>query len=265
MRVPTRDHGLSAIEVSADGGRFTALSDRGVLLTGRLLRSGGRLTEVQVDHREPLEVHSLPDAPAEAAIFDSEGLALLPDGRILVAFEGQHRLATYGGNGTLRRVTSFPDAVQSAHLNEGIEALAVLPDGAIIAVPETPVGESFPVWRLRPGAKDWTRMFALAAGQRFRPVGADVGPDGRIYLLERAFEGVGFAARIRSMAMDGAELRLEAAFPLGQHGNLEGLSVWCDQAGRLRATMVEDDNGLALQRSAVVELELSVDRCGATG
>ena len=39
----------------------------------------------------------------------------------------------------------------------------------------------------------------------------------------------------------------------GTHDNLEGLSVWRDDQGRLRATMISDDNFLALQRTELVE------------
>ena len=42
----------------------------------------------------------------------------------------------------------------------------------------------------------------------------------------------------------------------GVHDNLEGLSVWRDPTGTLRATMVSDDNFKALQRTELVEYTL---------
>ena len=42
----------------------------------------------------------------------------------------------------------------------------------------------------------------------------------------------------------------------GLHDNLEGLSVWRDPQGRLRATMVSDNNYLFIFRSEIVEYRL---------
>jgi hypothetical protein len=48
---------------------------------------------------------------------------------------------------------------------------------------------------------------------------------------------------------------LETGF--GATDNLEGISVWRDQAGRTRVTLVSDDNFFALQRTVVMEYLLN--------
>ncbi len=115
-------------------------------------------------------------------------------------------------------------------------------------------GPVYPVWRYRDG--EWTTAFTIAGQGPWAPVGADVGPDGRLYLLERDFKGLlGFATRVRRFDMtdggvSGGETLLETR--LGQYDNLEGLTVWDDGQG-IRLTMISDDNFLFVQRTELVE------------
>jgi hypothetical protein len=117
------------------------------------------------------------------------------------------------------------------------------------------------VYRRIPG-EDWTQAFTMPVDPEFAPVGADFGPDGKLYLLERAIYPFGFYSRVRVMTVEmegvsGIETVLQTR--LGTHGNLEGLSVWQDPAGQIRLTMVSDDNYLPFMRSQLVEYVL-VDR-----
>jgi len=45
--------------------------------------------------------------------------------------------------------------------------------------------------------------------------------------------------------------------PPGRHDNLEGLTVWQDMAGRIRLTMISDDNFNFFQRTELVEYALN--------
>jgi hypothetical protein len=45
--------------------------------------------------------------------------------------------------------------------------------------------------------------------------------------------------------------------PLRAFDNLEGLSVWEDGDGRLRFTMIPDDNNLDIQQTQIVEFRLT--------
>ena len=89
------------------------------------------------------------------------------------------------------------------------------------------------------------------------PTGADFGPDGRFYILERGHYSLGFhssGARCLTLTETGfTDIQTILQTPWGTHGNLEGLSVWRDQDGHIRLTMVSDDNFLPFLRSEIVE------------
>ena len=106
---------------------------------------------------------------------------------------------------------------------------------------------------------DWRALPSLPRSGRWKPVGADWGPDGALWVLERRFGGIAFASRVRRFALSPDGLS-EGAVMLetgaGRHGNLEGLAVWRAPSGGVRLTMVSDDNFFAFQRSQIVEYEV---------
>jgi hypothetical protein len=111
------------------------------------------------------------------------------------------------------------------------------------------------VFRYRSGR--WDQPFLICGTPGFLPVGADFGPDGRLYVLERQFRGLGgFASRIRRIVPQGPGIAAEEVLietAPGASGNLEGLSVWRDAGGTLRLTTVADDNFLFVLGTEVVE------------
>lgn len=247
--------GLSAIEVSEDGSRFVVLSDRGAVTEGRFERDAeGRITGIEAAPMHLLRGKS--DAPLQRGRSDSEGLAQTADGRLYVSFEGVARVLEYQGVGASARNLPRPDAFGAFPENASLEALAIAPDGRLFTLPERSDGETapFPVWVFD---GSWSQPYAIARDAGFLPVGADFGPDGRFYLLERNFLGLGgFASRVRAFAPgpDGlgpGEVLFQTM--AGTHDNLEGLSVWRDSAGDIRLTMVSDDNFQFYLRQEVVE------------
>ena len=105
-----------------------------------------------------------------------------------------------------------------------------------------------------------SRGIGAAVAQRlardgFAVTGADLGPDGRLYVLERNFTGLGFRSRLRRVNMDGSEEEILLTTPTGTHDNLEGVAIWADDQG-LRATMISDDNFRFFQRTEVVDYRL---------
>ncbi len=255
--------GWSGLEVAADGLSFMAIADRGLITEGRFQRSGaGRITGIH-----PGPIRGLDDTTE--GFFghdtrDAEGLATAPGGGVFVAFEA------------VRRVVSYPDATGRAPTvlpifrdfiglkpNASLEALAIGPDGALYTLPEVIRGGGpRPVYRY--DGKRWAVFARLADhGDGFRPVGADFGPDGRFYLLERrVVERVGFASRVRRFAVSQAGLSDETVLLTtrpGTHDNLEGLAVWRDAGGRLRLTMIADDNFGRWQKTEIVEYLLPLE------
>lgn len=252
--------GLSGIEVSADGRRFTVLSDRGGWTEGRFRRDGaGRIAGIEAAPVRPLRGKG--DAPLTRGRSDSEGLAIAPDGTAYVSFEGVARVLRYARLDGPAENLPTPEAFGRMQRNSALEALAIGPDGTLYTMPERSgaLARPFPVWRFRNGA--WDQPFAIPRSGGFLAVGADIGPDGRLYLLERQFHGLmGFASRVRRFALrPGADGLLRGETVLesrtGQHDNLEGIAVWRDAEG-LRLTLVSDDNFFPLQRTEIVEYRI---------
>lgn len=187
---PTDPHhgGWSAVELSADGSSFTALSDRGYWMTGTLQRgAGGRIEGVR--EGPVLRLLGRDGAEIVQEIADSEGLAQGAQGQLYVSFEGAHRIWEYPGVGGIPQPLPRPEAFSGFQQNSGLEALAIDAGGALYTLPERSGALTlpFPVWRYADG--QWSQPFSLPRRGDHLPVGADFGPDGRLYLLERHFNG----------------------------------------------------------------------------
>ncbi|WP_294224093.1 esterase-like activity of phytase family protein [uncultured Shimia sp.] len=247
--------GFSGLELSADGSRMVALSDRGTFVTGDVRRNAD--TIVSIDNLEPYRVlNTAGKFPAKAGLRDSEGLVLQKDGKLIVSFEGNHRLNKFAAPGAKANQMPWPKELNQMKLNGGFEALAINNQGDIFAIPEQPLGskDTAQVYALKKGT--WTTAFTLPREKQFQPVGADFGPDGRLYLLERGFNGLGFRIRVRSFTIDKntvGDEKLLLRKGVGAHDNLEGLAVWRDDQNRIRLTMISDDNFRLVQRTEIVE------------
>ncbi len=250
--------GFSAIEVSEDGARFVALSDTAQWLEGRLMRRDGRLVDVEIDRFAPLRG---PDGGRAAPVErDSEGLAIpAPDlsGERLVSFERDHRIGAFaGGDAPETEAWRLPDW-RGYGTNNGFEGLAVRPDGAILALREADADETSQEaeWLFPDGGSRPARM---PREEGFIATGADFGPDGLLYVVDRGF-GLfsGFETRLRRLRVEGDALtdeeellRVDAAQGAD---NAEGVAAWRDPDGRIRLTVVTDDNYNMIQRTLVLE------------
>ncbi len=246
--------GFSAIHVSEDGRQAWVLSDRANLVSARIDRTGDQVTGIRMLGHWPVLSSRGRLLPGRTG--DSEGLALAPDGSFYISFEGVHRVARYASPGSHARVLPRPKAFDGLSSNGSFEALAIDGRGRLYTLPEknrTAQGD-IPVYRWNGQA--WSTPFVLPQRAGFLPVGADFGPDGRFYVLERAVSLAGFRTRLRRWRLEGdVPTAEEILFETGTatHDNLEGLSIWRDGQERLRATMISDDNFLALQRTELVE------------
>jgi hypothetical protein len=194
--------------------------------------------------------------PVPQARLDSEGLAVTLGGTIFISLEGPPRLERYAEFGSPPEALPSPPDL-SLPRRASFEALAFLPDGTAITIAEDTRGSigDFPVLRFTgPG---WTLFGTLPRESDFLPVAADLGPDGHLYVLERAVRGFrGFAARVRAFepgpnGLTGGTTVLQTR--PGQHDNLEGLSVTQTPTGAIRLTMISDDNFNLFQTTEIVE------------
>ena len=258
--------GFSALLLSEDGARLTAVTDRGHWVTARLIAGA----------------NGAPRALAEAEIgalhgpggrhlrgkrdTDSESLTRLADGALVVGFERDHRLWRYpaGPNPLAGQPEAIPVPAKLASLrsNSGIEALATLADGALLAIAEGRRDEATsPAFLWRGGA--WSELvYPRVPG--FRPTGATTLPGGDLLVIERSFNLFdGVAIRLQRIAAAtiraGATLRGTTLAVLRRPltlDNMEGVAARRGAAGETLLYLISDDNFRASQRTLLLMFAL---------
>lgn len=252
--------GLSAIEMQ-DTLHAVLLTDKGQLVRAEFTRNpAGKMTKATVKAIAPL--HDDAGRLLTKKHRDSEGMDLAADGSLVISFEGKPaRFTRYTGrwDGPAQPLPST-EGFAKLPRNAAFEAVTRDDKGRVYAIPEgfPESQETLPVFRLQ--ADTWDQNLSIPWRDSFLPVAADIGPDGRLYLLERKFEQpLAFASRLRRFTVGPNSLTDEQILfetEPGLHDNLEGLSVWRDDQGRLRATMVSDDNFQWFLRTDLVEYVL---------
>jgi hypothetical protein len=270
MRANLRNFGgLSDLHVTPDNRTLTSISDEGAWLvaTPRFHTNG---TLVGLDDVRMGQLRGLDGKPIESKPeADAEAFARLPDGSWLVAFERRHRLWRY------RTLTETPLPIEGPAdigrqpANGGIEAMAALADGTVIAISEEYSRQADTVtgWIGKPeadGRYAWS-AFAYATIPDYKPTALAVLPDGSFVTLERAFDMVR-GVRVRVMRFDAAQLKPGAtvapeelarlASPYAVD-NLEGLAATRGANGETLLWLMSDDNFNPLQRNILMLFELS--------
>lgn len=256
--------GLSGLAVGPDGSRFLAISDRGTWFAGRIAYEDGRLTGIDNVTRAPML-----DWRGQGLSFgenDSEGLTIAGD-RVVVSFEGFHRLWRYSLPDPAYFETIFRqsalavgkfDGLADQPSNGGIEAVATLPQGGILAISEearTEAGHAR-AWRVH---EDRVDSLALSVSDDFKPTDAAALDNGDVVVLERRYSLLGGmaarlrhipASRIRAGSVMEADTLAVLAPPITVD-NMEGLAVFREGDG-YRLILVSDDNFNVLQRTIVM-------------
>jgi hypothetical protein len=205
------------------------------------------------------------DPPAR---IDAEALADDATGGLVVAVEGALPLRRIARDDpTAAEPLPAADLLSEAGAdvgNTGIEALATLQGGALLALSEgifAAPGE-LAAWLIEDGRVTPLR-YLVSDG--FVPTGADR-LDDTIYIVERRFSlpDGGFASRVVALDVEqvrqGGPLR---AHPLAQLGrpaiseNFEGIGVRRGADGRPLIYLVSDDNFLPLQRTLLLQFSLA--------
>ena len=235
--------GLSAIEMQRPDSAIV-LSDRGQAFA--------------LSFDPETRIPSIARFPQPRPERDSEGLAYAAK-RLFFSYENPGEVVRQSGIS----VQSHPD-FEALALNGALEALAGTPDGTLYAIPERSLveAEPFPIYRYLGGRWDITAH--LPRNDPFRPVGADVGPDRLLYVLERSFSPLGFRTQIRRIDLNTKPPQIETLLrtTLGTHDNLEGLAIWVSGSGATCLTMVSDNNFLSIQANEIVEYALTETLAG---
>jgi hypothetical protein len=262
----SRFGGFSGIHISTDGATLLAISDRGAWLRLALgYDAAGRLVAAARAEMGPLVgENGQPLAGAEA---DAEALAVLPDGSMLVAFERRHRILHYpeAAPPFSKRPVPFPapEELEQAPPNGGLEALAHMGRGFLVAIAErmTAGGGTLAAWVGRGGV--W-EPFAYARKPGMRVTAAGLLPGGDLLVLEHRYgAAAGSVVRFVRVArnaiaprrrVEGRELALLAP-PLTTE-NFEGIAIRRGEGREALVYVISDDNFNPLQRTLLLMFAL---------
>lgn len=237
-RQTSRLGGLSDLKVTPDG-RLTAIGDQSDLLEARIvLDAQGRLAGLADARLVALKDLTGADLYAGGqAHYDSEGVARLADGTLVVSFEQEDRVLAFSPGGGLPRPAPAPPT-DYAH-NKGMEALAAAPDAG---------PDAYRVGLEKDGRLFLCRLSAACAPDgRVDVEGSElVAMDnlpggGRAYLFRSFSPLTGNVVRLRITDGAGRTIdSLEIRRPLTVD-NLEGLAAVPNGRG-VRFYLVSDDN-----------------------
>jgi hypothetical protein len=260
--------GISGLIVSPDGGRFLAITDSSHWLTGKLSYRGNRLTGAT-----GIEIAPLLDAngkPMSGKAGDAEGLTGALDGDVFVSFERNHRIWRYdfGDKGLTATPTpvTTPGDLKNAPDNGGLEGIAQLKDGRLLAITESFYNDSgnLKAWLLDQ-KKTTAAPLSLRRRMPFNLTDIQQLDNGDVLTLERRFSstgGVGFSMRrieaktIEPGALLDGKVIADAAMNFNID-NMEGLSLRHGENGETLVYLVSDDNFNApLQQNLLMLFEL---------
>ncbi|MDQ3125788.1 MAG: esterase-like activity of phytase family protein [Pseudomonadota bacterium] len=252
-----RLHGLSDLKLV--GGDLLAVTDAGDLVRATLVpdRRGrpARLSNVRLRPLTGLDGQPFPTKSDG----DAEGLAIGATEMLLVSFEQQPRLWSYGRLNALQ-ARPTPWAVPSvAAGNSGLEALATADAGAVRVA-----AESGGIWDCTPDACRERAAPPLQpiAVSDWRITGMDRDPRGEgWFVVERRYrEPLDMRARIRRMDAAGAlgPVLVELGLP-STTDNFEGMAA-ATREGATRLYILSDDNDNPRQRTLLLAFDVISDR-----
>jgi len=240
--------------VGADG--FVTVSDAGDLILGQIkLDDEGKL--IGLDRFRSRRLSLTDGSPiTEKVDGDAEGLAVLPNGEVLVSFERDHRIWNYGPLDAPRLPVSVPRPVWPFNENGGMEGLAARHN-----VQWRVAGEDGGTW-------DCTRVTCTLVqlppaeplkDSQYRITGIDRDPSGDGYwVVQRSYAPpLDARARVRHMAEDGTlgPVMVELKLP-GTTDNFEGIAA-TKRGEKTRLYILSDDNENPLQRTLMLAFDIS--------
>lgn len=247
--------GLSALVVGADGTTALAGGDQGALVAARLHRdSAGQVTQVETTKITQAKLRS-GHAP-KAFKMDLEALTPDPAGGWMLAYESYVRIERLSALEARPTATHRWERFTPLFGNRAFEALASLPEGRIIAITEGtgPSGQAFSaLW----AGSGWQEGPQIPVSEGYLISGADVGPDGCLYLVERRYsiaEGFRFGLRRLSGGPGAWEDTLLYRAAPARLGNVEAVATWTGPDGEIGLTFVTDDGFPPLSPTRLIEL-----------
>jgi len=257
--------GISGLVVEENGCHFIAMSDRGTWFSGEMVYEKDKVSGLANVEEAPMR--DWRGRPLDFSNNDSEGLAFGPKG-IVVSFEGFHRIWRYSLKSldeptllfkqTALAIEPIPGMAELPR-NGGVEALAELTDGRLLAITEegrTEAGEAV-AWLI---SEDGAEPLSLPVSGNFKPTDATALGNGDVLLLERRFSLLtGAAMRLRliraaSIAPGGSmqAQTLATIEPPMTVDNMEAVAAIPAEDGGYRIFVASDDNFNLLQRTLLL-------------
>jgi hypothetical protein len=258
--------GLSGLTIGADG-RLYSVSDTGYWVSAQMVvDANGRLLDLTDWVIQP--ILSTSGEPVRNPLHDAEGLARMPDGSFMIAFENVHRIWRYPPPPitfhSLPIPVPLPAEVEKAPSNGGVEGLTILPDGRLLALTEEFQNSdgSFKGWLIESG-----RFFEVSylPSDHFRITDCAALRNGDVIVLERRYIPlVSLSTRltlvrgehIQSGAKLVGEELLTLQYPLDVD-NFEGVAVQEDPIKGTIIYIVSDDNYHPFQRTLLLQFRLN--------
>lgn len=270
--------GLSGLVIGDGGRRFLSLSDDGLMVKAQIERDAhGRPVGLSSASIRRLRT-SKGVLSRDKSVSDTESLdTYVGDGGRsygVVSFEGRPtvmvgRMEADGFVGPMTAI-DLPKETRLLQANRGLESVAALPAGNGLGGRFIVLAEAAERGAKTADPPGWVAGGKAPFAFRIRRVDgydltdAKVGPDGRLYVLERSFSFLaGVRCRIRAFALsdirpgavvDG-EMLLEASMS-EEIDNMEGLAIWRTTSGETRISLISDDNRAFLQRTLYLEFRL---------
>jgi hypothetical protein len=256
--------GLSGLSIAANG-KLYGVSDRGYWLSAKMeMDPNGvllNLTDWQI-----APILTTTNTPVTGALRDAEALAVAQDGSFLVAFEGTHRIWRYSPPPKTFESTpvsvQIPAAVARAPGNGGIEGLAMLPDGRLLALTEEFANGdgSFKGWLIDKGQ---FAELAYFPAKGFRVTDCAGLNNGDVLVLERRYVPFGIlSARLTLVKANslqpGAKLTGQELLKLEQPlavQNFEAVATQQTSKGTM-IYIVSDDNYSPFQQTLIMQFLL---------
>lgn len=257
--------GLSGLRLSADGRRFTAVSDRGNWFTGAIAYDGSRPVGVSEVVGGPTPGRDGRPLPGRRGA-DTEALEIQNDVAWLVS-ERVNWLTRYTLDSDGRPVgrgvaVALPKAAADAPFNLGYEAMAASASGAIVMIGEKFLDDAGDNRAFVVGGKA-PFAFSVKREDDFSPTDLVRLPSGDFAMLERRYvPPFSLSVRIKRLpakdiaagaTVDGPTL-MEASLAQAID-NFEAIAVH-RAGGTTVLTVVSDDNFSSLQRTLLMQFAL---------
>lgn len=262
--------GFSALEVTPDGKRMLALSDRATWWTADFVLKDGIPVGLTNNRLTPLAGADGEMLPPDDT--DAEGMSLSPDGVVYASFERHHRISRFvlpnpndiaSVAHSREEVLPAPPGLDQAPENGGLEALARLRDGRLFALTEEmPAGPGY--YRGWIGRSGTYRPIDFPVVPPYKNTDAAQLPNGDVLVLQRRYSLLGgLGARLCEVPAGslepGARVVCEPVAemqPPENIDNMEGLAIRRNEAGQIILYMISDDNFSALQRTVLLVFRL---------